>query len=260
MTFVMLPVSTVAAPLSVRYGQKLVGGAGLAISAIGVGYFSTLSAHSGFGSLVVAEVILALGIGLAMTPATNAIVSSLPAAKQGVASAVNDTTREIGTALGIAIMGSMFTSGYRHGIDGHLAGLPKDVADQAREAPGLALQAASHLGTRGDALAVAARDAFASGMRFSMLIGAGLLMAGALFVAWRGPSRDQEALEDVVDLDLELELGHARPRRRRALPRRLTQSRLHQPSAGGCQGCGRAWSKRTPTASPRMAAKAWAPH
>ena len=205
MTLVMLPVSTVAAPLSVRYGQKLIGGSGLAISALGVAFFSTLDAHSGFASLAVAEVLLALGVGLAMTPATNAIVSSLPTAKQGVASAVNDTTREIGTALGIAIMGSMFTSGYRHGIDGHLAGLTKDVADQAREAPGLVLQAAGHLGPKGDALAVAARDAFASGMRFSMLIGAGLLLAGAAFVWWRGPSRDQEALEDVVDLDLELD-------------------------------------------------------
>jgi hypothetical protein len=155
--------------------------------------------------LVVAEVILAVGIGLAMTPATNAIVSSLPAAKQGVASAVNDTTREIGTALGIAIMGSMFTSGYHSGIDGHLAGLPADVANQAREAPALALQAADGLGARGDALADAARDAFSSGMRFSMLIGAGLLLAGAAFLFWRGPSRQQEVLEDVVDLDRDLD-------------------------------------------------------
>ena len=70
-----------------------------------------------------------------MTPATSAIVSSLPAAKQGVASAVNDTTREIGTALGIALMGSMFNTGYRNAIDGDLGGLPAGVADQARSRP-----------------------------------------------------------------------------------------------------------------------------
>jgi EmrB/QacA subfamily drug resistance transporter len=205
MTGVMLPISMIAAPLSMRYGQKLVGGSGLAISALGVAFFSTLGVHSGFGPLVVAEVLLAVGIGLAMTPATNAIVSSLPAAKQGVASAVNDTTREIGTALGIAIMGSMFTSGYRSGIDGHLAGLPAGVADQAREAPGLALQAADGLGARGDALASAARDAFSSGMRLSMLVGAVFLLGAAAFVWWRGPSREQEVLEDVVDLDRDLD-------------------------------------------------------
>jgi hypothetical protein len=198
----MIPISTMAAPLSVRYGQKLVGGSGLAISALGVAVFSGLDESSGFGALLVAQVILALGIGLAMTPATNAIVSSLPAAKQGVASAVNDTTREIGTALGIAIMGSMFTSGYRNGLDDQvLAGLPAGAIHDAREAPGLALQTASDLGARGDALADTARDAFSSGMRFSMLIGAALLLGGALFVWLRGPSRDQELLEDVVDAD-----------------------------------------------------------
>jgi EmrB/QacA subfamily drug resistance transporter len=206
MSLLMIPISTAAAPLSMRYGQKLIGGSGLAISAVGVAAFSTLDADSGFGVLLVAQLILAVGVGLSMTPATNAIVSSLPVAKQGVASAVNDTTREIGTALGIAIMGSMFTSGYRSGLDGHLDGLPADVVDRAREAPALALQAADDLGTRGDALAAAARDAFSSGMRFSMLIGAGLLLAAAGFIFLRGPSRAQEALEDVVDLDLDPDL------------------------------------------------------
>lgn len=199
MTFIMIPVSTVAAPLSERYGQKLIGGGGVALSGLGMLGFSTLSASSGFAPLLVAQVILAFGIGLAMTPATNAIVSSLPTAKQGVASAVNDTTREIGTALGIAIMGSMFNSGYRGAIAGKLGGLPAGVSDQAKEAPGLALDAAHKLGPRGDALAVAARDAFGSGMRTSMYVGAALLFAGAVFIWLRGPSLHDEAAEDVID-------------------------------------------------------------
>ena len=115
MTILMIPLSAWAAPLSMRYGMKLVSGSGLALTGLGMVAFSTLDADSGFGALLVCEALLAVGIGLAMTPATNAIVSSLPAAKQGVASAVNDTTREIGTALGIALMGSMFNTGYRHG-------------------------------------------------------------------------------------------------------------------------------------------------
>jgi EmrB/QacA subfamily drug resistance transporter len=199
MTFVMLPISTSAAPLSERYGQRLVGGTGLAVSAVGALAFAMLDESSGFGPLLLAQVLLAIGIGLAMTPATNAIVSSLPPAKQGVASAVNDTTREIGTALGIAIMGSMFTSGYRSGLSGHLDGLPADVVDQAREAPGLALDAANDLGSRGDALAGAARDAFTSGMRFSLIVGAGLLLVAAAYVALAGPSRREELAEDALD-------------------------------------------------------------
>jgi len=207
LTFLMIPISTAAAPLSLRYGMKLVSGAGLALTGAGMVAFATLDAASGFPALLAAQLLLGVGIGLAMTPATNAIVSSLPAAKQGVASAVNDTTREIGTALGIALMGSMFNTGYRHAIDGHLAGLPSDVAGPAREAPALALHAASRLtGGAGADLTAAARAAFTSGMRLSMLIGAALLAGAALFVWFRGPDRDQEALEDVVDGDAAFEL------------------------------------------------------
>jgi hypothetical protein len=184
-----------------RFGQKLVGGSGLAITAIGLTVFSTLDARSGFATLLVAEVITAIGVGLAMTPATNAIVTSLPTAKQGVASAVNDTTREIGTALGIAIMGSMFTSGYGRGLSGHLVGVPADAAAGARQGPGLGLEAAHRLGRAGEGLAIVTRDAFASGMRFSLLIGAGLLVLAATYVALAGPPRNAELAEDVIDTD-----------------------------------------------------------
>jgi len=209
MTFVMIPVSTIAAPLSVRFGQRLVGGAGLATAAAGLLIFATVSTTSGYLPVLVAQLVLALGVGLAMTPATNAIVSSLPIEKQGVASAVNDTTREIGTALGIAIMGSMFNSGYRSAIKGDLTGLPAGVADQAREAPGLALDAARRLGPRGDALAAATRDAFTSGMRLSMIVGAGLLLAATAFLALRGPSLHEEVADDALDEDVEAVLAKA---------------------------------------------------
>jgi hypothetical protein len=206
LTFLMIPISASAAPLSVRYGMKLVSGTGLLVTGAGMVAFGTLDAHSGFAALLVAQLLLGVGIGLAMTPATNAIVSSLPASKQGVASAVNDTTREIGTALGIALMGSMFNTGYRRAIEGDVAHLPSGVAHQVQESPGLALGIAAKLpGRAGDALAEAARTAFASGMRLSMLIGAALLAGAALFVWLRGPDREQEAdVEDeldAVDLD-----------------------------------------------------------
>jgi EmrB/QacA subfamily drug resistance transporter len=199
MTAVMIPVSTIAAPLSMRFGQKLVGGSGLAVSAVGMVSLGLLHTTSGYLPLMFATLVLALGVGLAMTPATNAIVSSLPTAKQGVASAVNDTTREIGTALGIAIMGSMFNSGYRGGLTGHLKGVPAHAADAARQAPGLALDAAHKLGSAGDALATTARNAFGDGMQLSMFFGAGVLLVAAAFVALRGPSKDEEVVEDELD-------------------------------------------------------------
>jgi hypothetical protein len=99
-------------------------------------------------------------------------------------------------------MGSMFTSGYQRGLEGHLDGLPAGVGDRAREAPGLALDAARELGPRGDALAAAARDAFGSGMRLSMFVGAGLLLAVTAYLAWRGPSRAEALALDELDLEI----------------------------------------------------------
>ena len=201
MTFVMIPVSTLAAPLSERHGQRLVGGAGLMVSAIGLLALARLGAHSGFAPLLVAELVLGAGIGLAMTPATNAIVSSLPTEKQGVASAVNDTTREIGTALGIAIMGSTFATGYRHALNSHLTGIPSAAASQARQAPALAFKVAGSLGSQGQALVRAAQDAFTSGMRLAMLLGAVLLGAIAVYTILRAPGPPAMPDDDIRDAD-----------------------------------------------------------
>jgi MFS family permease len=213
MTFVMIPISTIAAPLSERYGQRLVGGGGLLVSAAGVVALARLGAHSGFLPLLVAEVILAAGIGLAMTPATNAIVSSLPASKQGVASAVNDTTREIGTALGIAIMGSTFDAGYRHALTGHLLGVPVGALGAARQSPAVALQVAARIGRGGDVLVRVTQNAFSSGMHLAMLLGAVLLGAIALYTIAQAPGRvsepDDDVLNEVLDVDDLLSLGGA---------------------------------------------------
>jgi EmrB/QacA subfamily drug resistance transporter len=206
MTVVIIGVAAGAAPLSARFGQRAVCGAGLLVGAISFVTFSALDPSSGYGLVLLAQALLAVGIGLSTTPATNAIVSSLPLAKQGVASAVNDTTREIGTALGIALMGSMFNVGYRNAISRHLSRVPPQMAAQVKEAPAVALTIAAKLGAPGLALAALARNSFTSGMRFSMYVGAGLLVLGAVFVLVHGPSHQQEAAEEIVDLSVEREL------------------------------------------------------
>jgi hypothetical protein len=152
----------------------------------------------------VATLVIGAGAALAMTPATNAIVASLPRAKQGVASAVNDTARELGAAFGVAVLGSAFNTGYRHGLDGHLGGLSATVASRAREAPAIALQVARTL-PDGAALVRTTRDAFSVGMRYSVLFGMGLLLIGALFVWIRGASRAEAIVEDELDVDLDTE-------------------------------------------------------
>jgi EmrB/QacA subfamily drug resistance transporter len=204
MTVFIMPISIAAGTLSERYGHRLVGGGGLAISALGFGVFSMLGSSSGYWLFLVATLVIGAGAALAMTPATNAIVASLPRAKQGVASAVNDTARELGAAFGVAVLGSAFNTGYRHGLDGHLGGLSATVASRAREAPAIALQVARTL-PDGAALVRTTRDAFSVGMRYSVLFGMGLLLIGALFVWIRGASRAEAIVEDELDLDLDTE-------------------------------------------------------
>jgi DHA2 family multidrug resistance protein-like MFS transporter len=111
---------------------------------------------------------------------------------------VNDTSRELGAAFGVAVLGSAFNTGYRNSIDGHLSGLPGKIAQEAREAPAIAVQLAGRV-PGGDALATAAREAFTTGMRYAVLLGMALLAIGALFVWFRGASRTEQVLEDDLD-------------------------------------------------------------
>jgi EmrB/QacA subfamily drug resistance transporter len=186
MAVLIIPLATFAGTLAERYGHNRVGGLGLAISAVGLAYFATLDPGSSYWPFLGATLLIGLGAPLALTPATTAIVASLPREKQGVASAVNDLAREIGAAFGIAVLGSAFNTGYRGRIDDDLAGRPADLADRAREAPAIALREAHDLND--SALATSARDAFTSGMRYAVGLGALLLVVGAVYVWARGAS------------------------------------------------------------------------
>jgi sugar phosphate permease len=97
----------VAAPLSARIveriGTKIVVAAGLLTVAIALALLSTVDLASGYGVVAATIAILGLGMGLTMAPATESIMGSLPLAKAGVGSAMNDTTRMVGGALGVAV-------------------------------------------------------------------------------------------------------------------------------------------------------------
>jgi EmrB/QacA subfamily drug resistance transporter len=182
----MMPASTAAARLAKRFGGRNVGAAGLAMSAVGFLWLAQLTVGSSYWPVLFGMIITGAGLGLGMTPATNAIVESLPIAKQGLASAVNDTSREMGGAFGIAIIGSAFTAAYRTHIGPSLHQLPTPVAGAARQAPAAAIDVAGRLGPNGQALVHQTRTAFMSGQRQALLIGAVALIIGVAFVLLRG--------------------------------------------------------------------------
>ncbi len=165
--FTMLIVAPASPRIVERVGTKLVVGAGLTIAAIGLTLLAMVPAEnvSYWGDVAWRMIILATGMALTMAPATESIMGSLPRAKAGVGSAVNDTTRQVGGALGVAIVGSVMASVYGSRVADAFssAGLPQPAVDQAENGLGQALAIAGDPGVPaglGEQLAVAAKDAF----------------------------------------------------------------------------------------------------
>ena len=142
-------------------------------------------------------------MGITVAPATGSIMSAVPLNKAGVGSAVNDTTREVGGALGIAVLGSIANSAYRSEIDaGVLAQLPPDAASAAGESIGAATQIAVSLPAElGGALQSAAGDTFTTAFGNSLLAAAAVsaLIGVAVFVT----SRREQVVADVESSEFE---------------------------------------------------------
>src|SRR5262245_14431259 len=126
-----------------------------------------------------------------MPPATESIMGSLPLAKAGVGSAVNDTTRQVGGALGVAVLGSVMMSTYRPRVPDAIAGLPlpPEAANAVTDQVGAALRIGESLGPRGAGLVEAASHGFTDGMGIAFMIGAVALLVGAAIVALYLPAR-----------------------------------------------------------------------
>ncbi|MDQ3304785.1 MAG: MFS transporter, partial [Actinomycetota bacterium] len=205
-SLVMGIVSPVSARLVERAGTKVVVTTGLVIAAVGLAMASTLSVASGYGPLLAAMLVLSLGISLTMAPATESVMGSLPPAKAGVGSAVNDTTRELGGALGVAVLGSLLASGYASTLGDSLRNVPvpAEAVGVARESLGAALQVAGTVGGEvGDVVALAARTAFVDAMGTGTMVAAGVALVGAVVAAVFLPGRERgmEAPVLVVDED-----------------------------------------------------------
>jgi hypothetical protein len=176
-------------------GTKVVVASGLAAMAVGFGLVATSTVHTGYLFLLLASVIIAAGMGLAMAPATDSIMGSLPPAQAGAGSAVNDTTRELGGALGVAIMGSVASSVFTHRLTPSLAHLPARYAGPARASIGAAVTVGHGLaGPAGALLVDGARRAFLTGADQAVLVAAAAAVLGAIVAARFLPARAAAAL------------------------------------------------------------------
>jgi EmrB/QacA subfamily drug resistance transporter len=189
MALVLMPLSTYSPTLANRIGAKATLLTGTALFGTGLAMLAVMtSVEGGYWSIVPGLMVLATGMGLVMTPSTTSITEALPTEKQGVASALNDTVRELGGAVGVALLGSVLSSGYRSSISATAERLPVELRQPVEDGIGTALAASARLG--GDpTVADAARNAFVDGWRTSMWVGVGLAAVALLYVAVRGPGR-----------------------------------------------------------------------
>jgi EmrB/QacA subfamily drug resistance transporter len=168
----MMPFARVIAPrVAGRIGTARASAIGLVVAAGSFAWLATLDAGSSYWRLLAGLIPLGAGMGLAMTPATAAITDALPTEKQGVGSAMNDLARELGGALGIAVLGSVLQSVYRSDLD--VAG---PAGKQAQEKAQESLAAAAHLGPQ---VVQRAEAAFVDGMQYALLGGAAAVLVAA---------------------------------------------------------------------------------
>ncbi len=189
MMFITAPTS---AKLVERVGTKAVVASGLGLVTLGLGLMVRLGAGTGYGTLLPCTLILAAGMGLTMAPATESIMGSLPPEHAGVGSAMNDTTREVGGALGVGILGSVLSSvfGSHMGSTLDAVQLPDRARDVAEHSIGGALGVAQQIGgSAGAAIAHGARSAFVDGLHTTSVVAAAFALTGAAIAARFLPAR-----------------------------------------------------------------------
>ena len=218
----MLILGPVSARIVERIGTKLVVTAGLLFASGGLYWLSTISLGGGYVDILFPMILLATGMGLTMAPATESIMGSIPRSKAGIGSAMNDTTRQVGGALGVAVIGSVLASVYRPNVTTYLQGtvlgagakLPGAAGAQSTQAiaairdqlgaaygvvdKGLASNVMTH--AQGDQIIEAARHAFVDGFGGAVLVGAIVALVGAVIVYIFLPAKASDDPDDDPNL------------------------------------------------------------
>ena len=216
MAVMMMMTSGLAPKMAATIGTRSTMAVGVVLATLGLALMALfMSVDGGYLSILAGMLAMGIGMGLSMTPSTDAITSSLPRDKQGVASALNDVTREFGTALGVAVLGALLANGYRSTIDSKLDGIPTGVANTAREGIANAIEVAPRAGSHAQDLMHAAQQSFVDGWRQAMWIGAVVMAALLVHVALRGTKNtaplQPESLQPDGEAAPETEAGTTSP-------------------------------------------------
>jgi EmrB/QacA subfamily drug resistance transporter len=191
----------VTAPISsrlvARLGLRLIIPVGLAAMGGGLLMLTEVTPTTSYTFLAIGVAIMGAGMGLVMAPAGESIMSVLPAEQYGAGSAINDTVQELGGSLGIAVIGSVVASSFRHGLD--TAGLPAALLGPARSSIAAADAAAAHAGPLGARMLELGHQSFTSAMTTGFTVAGIIALVGALIVGIALPRRRSQAHASTAD-------------------------------------------------------------
>ncbi len=189
----MLVGAQVVSRLLPRIGTKVAMTTGFTLLAASLALFSTASVHTGYGFVALCLTLMGAGLGTAMTPGLDAIMSAMPSGEFGAGSAVAATFRQVGAAIGVALLGDIYLNRYVASL--HLPPhLPAPVVHIARQSVGAANAVAAKLpAPLGGQVRDQAHAAFMSGLDWAMLLAAGLALLAAGLVAAFLPGRKPAA-------------------------------------------------------------------
>lgn len=186
-----------------RIGPRKLVTVGVLIMALGIGMFTGVDATAGTLTMIGYIMIFGFGFGLAAQPLTDTVMAAVPVEDAGIGSAINDVSRELGSALGVAILGSIVSGLYRGNVEDELAGrVPDEVIDIAGEGIGVIGVASQELPADVASTALTgANQAFVDAMTVGFWFSVGFLLLGAVTAAVLLPDRSRADQVVRVELD-----------------------------------------------------------
>ena len=182
--------------LNRKFGTKIVVGSGLVLLAATLSLITIFDTTTSLWIIEVSIFLTALAMGTIMAPSTDAVMGAVPPEHAGVGSAMNDVTRQVGGAFGVAIIGSVLTSIYSSRVSDaveSVAGLPAAAVESAKDSVGAATGLATTLPPQvGEPLAAAAREAFTDAFGLAVLVGVGFALVSAAMVFRFMPAREEK--------------------------------------------------------------------
>jgi EmrB/QacA subfamily drug resistance transporter len=201
-----------SARVSAKLGIKYTVALGIFIAGCGLLFMSQFyDVDTSYSTIVVGMIILASGMGTAMSPATDSVMGSIPSNKAGIGSAMNDTTRELGGAMGVAVLGTVMNTAYLDGIgslqttlsampDGNKAyeGVESSIQGAHVVAEGIGASGLPGTAELAQSIVNAANHAFTTGMTEAMLIGAIIMFCASVLVLLILPATIRRADDELV--------------------------------------------------------------